>query len=98
MLVNVCKEQERVILEFIEHAVAVVRINVNVRYPLYAVFLARLNNRDTNVVKNAKAAGRIAPGVVQPRDWHERALCLSPRSVVALHYYIQRGKGGPDNV
>src|SRR5262249_15710356 len=66
-----------VILERIEHAISMVRIDVHVRDPLQPRIPTQQLDRDSAIVENAKACSVIAPGVMQAGYRHKRMAALS---------------------
>ena len=70
---DVREDDVRVVLERVEHAVAVMRIDVHVGDALQPVALAQQLDRDAAIVEHAEPGGAIARGVMQPGDRHEAA-------------------------
>jgi hypothetical protein len=73
ILVDVREERICVGLERVEHAVPVVRVDVDVGDPLQAVPLAQQLDRNAAIVEDAEARRMSARGVMQPRDRDESA-------------------------
>jgi len=71
VLVDVGEDQERVLLERVVHAVAVVNIDVHVGDLLQAVPPAQHLGDHAAVVEDAESGRMAARGMVQPRDRHE---------------------------
>ncbi len=76
-LVQVGDDDLRVVLEGVEHAVAVVRVDVDVGDAPEAVTPPQRLDDHAAVVEDAEARGAVARGVVQATDRHEGA---APRS------------------
>ena len=74
VLVGIGKDQRRIILECIEDAVAVVRIDVDVRDSCEPVDALQVLDDDSDVIEDAEACRVRPPRMVQPRDRHEAAL------------------------
>ena len=73
VLVGVGEHDRRIVLEGVEHAVAVVRVDVDVGDAHEAVLALEVLDHDADVVEYAEARGMGAPGMVQSRDRHEAA-------------------------
>ena len=82
----------RVVLERVEDAVAVVRVDVHVRDARKAVVALQALDHDADVVEDAEARGVRAPRVVQAGDGHESALHA------ARHDRIAGDERGADDV
>jgi hypothetical protein len=85
--VQVGEHHRGILLEGVEHAVAVMRVDVDVADALQSRTLEQLDGH-TAVVEHAEAGGAIARGVVQSRDGHEGAPAL------ALHDRLHGAQGG----
>ena len=70
---DVGKDQVRVALEAVEHAVAVVRIDVHVGNAFQAVIAAKHFHRHAAVVEHAESRGAAARRVMQSGDGDEGA-------------------------
>ena len=90
ILVQVGEYHRRVILERIEHAVAVVRVDVDVGDALEARALQQLD-RHAAVVEHAETGRAVARGVMQARDRHEGTPAF------AVHDRLHRTQGGADH-
>ncbi len=64
IFVDICKDQIRVIFKRVEHAVAMMRVDIDVGDALNAVLLAQLLGRDTKVIEDTKPCCVIAAGMV----------------------------------
>src|SRR4029079_12754143 len=73
VLVHVREWHAWVALECVEHAVAVLLVDVDVRDAFDVVQLARGLDRDAAVVEHAETRGVIASRVMQAADRDERA-------------------------
>ena len=73
VLVQVGEQHVGILLERVEHAVAVMRVDVDVGDAANAVEPARGFDRDAAVVEDAEARGDVARRVMQPADRNERA-------------------------
>ena len=80
-----------ILLEGVEHAVAVMRVDVDVADALQARALEQLDGHAA-VVEHAEAGGAIARRVVQSRDGHEGAPAFAP------HDRLHGAQGGADHV
>ena len=73
VLVQVREQHVGILLEGVEHAVAVMRVDVDVGDAANAVELARRLDRDAAVVEDAKPGRDVARRMMQPADRNERA-------------------------
>lgn len=72
-LVQVGDDDRRVVLEGVEHAIAMVGIDVDVGDRAQPVPPPQRLDHDATVVEHAEARGAVARRVVQPADRHEGA-------------------------
>ena len=77
VLVQVDERDRRIVLEGVEHAVAVVGVDVDVGDALQAVPRPQPLDGDAAVVERAEAGGAAAARVVQTGDRHERPARLA---------------------
>ena len=89
---DVGEQEVRVVLETIEHAVSVVRIDVHVGDPFEPVTGTQVFRRHTAVVEHAETGGMSATRMVQPGDRYE---CTGRR---ACHDSVNGGQRGADDV
>ena len=82
ILVNIGKQGVRIILETVEHAVAVVRVDVDISDALHVVALAQVLDRDAAVIEDTESRCAAACRVVQTGDRDERA------RVVVVHQLV----------
>src|SRR5205814_528512 len=75
--VQVGGHHRRILLEYVEHAVAVMRVDVHVTDALQALALQELD-RHAAVVEHAEVGRALARRVVQSRDRHEGPATLPP--------------------
>ena len=75
ILMDIREDKVWVIFETVEHAVAVMRVDIDVGYALHAVFLAQVFGGNTAIIEDAKPGRTISASVMQSRYRHERALC-----------------------
>ena len=68
ILVDIGEDQVGIVLEAVKHAVAVMRIDIDVRDLLDAVLLAQILDGDAAIVEYAKAGGNVAARMMQARD------------------------------
>ena len=73
VLVEVGEQQIRIVLERVEHAVAVMRIDVDVSDALQAMLAAQHLDRDAAIVEHAEAGGVVARRMMQAGDRNECA-------------------------
>ena len=76
-----------IVLERVEHAIAVMRIDVDVGDALRALRASQQLDDDAAVVEDAEAGGVVARGMMQAGDRHEGAATL------ALHDRLRRTQG-----
>jgi hypothetical protein len=76
VLVEVGEHHRRVVLERVEHPIAVVRVDVDVSDALQSRALQQLD-RHPAVVEDAKARRALARRVMEPGDGHEGAAALA---------------------
>ena len=69
-----------------------VRIDVDIRNAREPVSPLQLLDDDADVIEDAEARRVRPPRMVQPRDWHETALCA------ARHQVLDRDQRGADDV
>ena len=68
---QVGEDDGRIVLERVVHAVAVVRVDVDVGDALEAMRAAQQLDDDAAIVEHAKARGAVARRVMQAGDRHE---------------------------
>ena len=78
VFVQVCKQDVGVRFEAVEHAVAVVRIDVHVRHALHPMTAAQLFDRDTTIVEHTEPRRSTARSVMQPGDGNEAPVAPCP--------------------
>ncbi len=91
VLVDVRKDQVGIVLEAVEHAVAVMRVDVDIGHPPQTVSPAQELDHDAAVVVDAEPGGVLSAGMVQSRDRHES----SPER--AVHDPLHRRDRCPDD-
>ena len=90
VLVQVGEYHRRVVLEGIEHTVAMVRVDVDIGDAFQSRAFQQFD-RHAAVVENAEACSAITRGVMQARDRHEGAPAL------AVHDGLRRTQGRADH-
>src|SRR5580700_5526235 len=73
ILVNVGEHHARIVLESVEHAVAVMGVDVDIADPRQATVATHVLDHDTAVVEDAKSRGAVARCMVQSCDGNEGA-------------------------
>ena len=82
VLVQVGEDELGVVLETVEHPIAVVRVDVDIGHAPDAVSPAQRLDRHAGVIEDAETGGRIAACVVQPRDGYEGAPAVAAQDRV----------------
>ena len=73
IFMQVGKDQVWVLFKGVEDAIAVVGINIDIGHSLNTMSGAQGFNCDATVIEDAEPGGRVAAGMVQPRNGHEGA-------------------------
>jgi energy-dependent translational throttle protein EttA len=92
VLVRVGDHERRVVLEGVEHAVAVMGVDVDVRDAREPVLALQVFDHDTDVVEDAETRRVRATGMVQARDRHEGPARAS------IHHRLCRDERSADDV
>ena len=85
------KYDSRIVLEGVEHAIAVMRIDVDIGHARHAAVRAQCSIDHAAIVEHAEAGGAPARGMVQAADRHEGAPAR------AVEYPLGRRQAGADH-
>ncbi len=91
VLMDIGEQQIGIVLETVEHAVAVMRVDIDIGHPPQTVSPAQELDHDAAVVVDAEPGGVLSAGMVQSRDRHES----SPER--AVHDPLHRRDRCPDD-
>ena len=82
VLVDVSKNQVRIVLKAIENTVTVVRVDIDIGDALEAECLAQVLDGDSAVVENAETGSPVTCRMMQTRNRHERTLVVTMHDLV----------------
>ena len=85
------KNKVGIVLEAIENAIAMMRINIDISDSSDAEFLAQVFDRDATVVEDTKPGSTAPCRMMQACNRHERA------PVIVVHDLIDGAQNGPDD-
>ena len=92
IFVDVGEDQLRLVLEGVEHTVAVMRVDVDICDALETAGRTQPFDDDATIVERAKTGGTAARGVMQARDRYERT------THAAEHHRLGSAEGTADDV
>ena len=91
VLVDVSKNQVRIVLKAIEHTITVVRVDIDIGDTLEAEGLAQVFDGNSAVVEHAETGSPVTCRMMQTRNRHERTL------VVTMHDLVDGAEDGTNN-
>ena len=94
ILVQIGKYQFGIILEGIEHAITVMRIDIDIGHAMQAMHRTQGFDRHTAVVEHAKARGTVPAGMMQTGDGDKGAPALARHQPVNGIQHAAHDKGG----
>ena len=92
ILVDIGKEQVRIVFETVKHAISVMGVDIDVSDSLQSVIFSQILNGDATVVEHTKPGGMFPARVVKSGNGYKCPLCLP------LHDSINRCQRGADDV
>src|SRR5665213_150722 len=94
-LVQVGEDDSRVVFEGVVHAIAMVRVDVDIGDACHAVVAPQMLDDHAAIVEHAESRGPLTRGVMQAADRHERAPARAPKDPLggrkARSHYAGRG-------